>query len=164
MQVSSRISRSSGKSYVTFFLPCLRLMKSSTSAALERARAIERRVERGEVFEAGGLITAQDVAHAVRFKLKDGSGIGASKKLVAGSVVQWQRIQVQFDAAIGGDQLDGVGKHGQRGEAEKIHFQQAETFEALHVVLRRDFVAIGLLNGEQLGKGKRRNHHARGMR
>ncbi len=45
-------------------------------AALNGAGAIEG-VERCKVFNAGGLVAAKNVAHAVGFKLKDGRGFAA---------------------------------------------------------------------------------------
>ena len=51
-------------------------------AALDRAGAIER-VERGEIFQAAGLIAAQDVAHAAGFKLEDAAGEALAEDFVA---------------------------------------------------------------------------------
>ncbi len=78
---------------MTFFLAVLAVDEVVDHAALDRAGTVER-VERGEVFQARGLVAAQDVAHAVRFKLEDGGGIAARKKLVGGRVVERQRVQV----------------------------------------------------------------------
>ena len=58
-------------------------------AALNGAGAVKG-VERGEIFDASGLIAAKDVAHAVGFKLEDGSGVAAGEKLVGGLVVEGQ--------------------------------------------------------------------------
>ena len=109
-----------------------------------------KRVQRGEVFEARGLIAPQDVAHAVRLKLEDRRGVAAREKLISSHVVQRQRVQIDLLAAVLLDQLHGVVEHGERGQPQKIHLQQAEALERLHVVLRRDFIAVGLVNGNEI--------------
>ena len=56
-------------------------------AALDGRGAVEC-VERGEVFDARWLIAAENVAHPVRFKLENGRGVAARKKLVRFLVFQ----------------------------------------------------------------------------
>ena len=56
------------------------------------------------------------------------------------------------DAAILLDQLHGVVEHGERGQAQEIHLQQADVLEALHVVLRRDFIPVGLVQRDDVGE------------
>src|SRR5271157_614952 len=128
-------------------------------AALDGAGAVEG-VEGGEVLDARGVIAAEDVAHTVGFKLKDGRGISAGEELVGGFVVEDAIVNFDFDAAVLLDHLDRVMQHGERGEAEEIHFEQADTLEGVHVVLRGDFVAVGLVNGNKLGERLRRNDDA----
>ena len=62
-------------------------------AALDRAGAVQR-VEGGEIFEARGLVAAQNVTHAVRFKLKNRRRFSAGKKFVGRLVIQRQRAQI----------------------------------------------------------------------
>ena len=50
-------------------------------AALDGAGAVER-VERGEVFDAAGLVAAQNVAHARRFELEHAAGEALAEDLV----------------------------------------------------------------------------------
>ena len=47
-------------------------------AALDGTGTVEG-VEGGKIFDARGLITAKDVAHAMRFKLEDGRRIAAGE-------------------------------------------------------------------------------------
>ena len=146
-----------------FFLAVLAGDEIVDHAALDGAGAIER-VERGQVFEARGLITAQDVAHAAGLKLEDGGGIGACKKLIGGGIVERKRMEIDLHGAIGGDELHGIGENRERGQAEEIHLQQAEALESLHVVLRGDFFAIGFVERQQFGERLRRDDHAGGVR
>ena len=55
-------------------------------AALDRAGPVER-VQSGEIFDRIGLILAQHVAHAVRFKLEDAGGQSLVEDLFVGLVV-----------------------------------------------------------------------------
>ena len=117
-------------------------------------------VESGEIFDARGLIAAKNVAHAVRFKLEDGGGVAAGEKFVGGFVVEGQAVEIDLDAAILLDHFDGVVENGERGEAEEIHFEQADALERVHVVLRGDFIAVCLVNRDEFGERLRRNDHA----
>ena len=47
-----------------------------------------------------------------------------------------------MNAAILFDHANSVVEHGQRGQSQEIHFEQANVLEALHVVLRRDFIPV----------------------
>ena len=132
-------------------------------AALNGAGAVEG-VESGEIFDAGGLIAAKDVAHAVGFKLEDGGGVAAGEKFVGGFVVEGEAVEFDLYAAILLDHLYGVVEDGEGGEAEKVHLEEADALESVHVVLRGDFVAVGLVNGEEFGEGLRGDDHAGGVR
>ncbi len=120
-------------------------------AALNGAGAIES-VEGGEILDAGGMIAAKDVAHAVRFKLEDSGGIAAGEKFVGGFVVEREIIDVDFDATVLLNHFHGIVQDGERGEAEKIHLEKANALEGVHVVLRGDFVAVGLVDGDEFGE------------
>ena len=73
-------------------------------------------------------------------------------------------VEIDFDVAILLDHFDGVVENGERGEAEEIHFEEADTLEGVHVVLRGDFVAVGLVDGNEFGERLRRDDHAGGVR
>ena len=68
-------------------------------AALDGAGAVEG-VEGGKVLDARGLIAAENVAHAVGFKLEDGGGVAAREEFVGGFVVEREIVDVELDAAI----------------------------------------------------------------
>ena len=48
---------------------------------------------------------------------------------------------------------------GEGGQAQEIHLQQAELFEAHHVVLRHNFLLVGDVERHQLAQRHRRNDH-----
>ena len=73
-----------------FLFALLARNKIVNHAALNWAGAVER-VERGQIFDARGIVAAKNVAHAVRFKLEDGGGVSAREKFVRGRVVERQR-------------------------------------------------------------------------
>ena len=118
-----------------------------------------KRVQGGEIFNARRLVAAKNVAHAVGFKLKDGGGVAASKKLVSFFVVQRQVVDINFSAAILLDHAHRIMQNGERCQAKKIHLQQADALQRIHVKLRGDFIAIRLVERHHIGERTRRNHH-----
>ena len=132
-------------------------------AALNRARAVQR-VERGQILNARGQVTLQNVAHAVRFKLKNSRGVAAREKRVGRRIIERQRGQIQVQFAILLDHPHGIFEHGQRGQPQEIHFQQADAPQRIHVVLRRDFILARLVQRHDFRQRLRRNHHSGGVR
>ncbi len=82
-------------------------------ASLDGPGTIER-VESGEILDAGRLVTAENVAHAVGFELEDGGGICAGEKFVRFGVVQGEIVDVNFRAAVLFNHANGVVKDGER--------------------------------------------------
>jgi hypothetical protein len=91
------------------------------------------------------LRAVENVAHAVGFKLEDGGGFAAGEEFVGFGVVQRKIIDVDFRPAVLLDHANGVVKHGERRQTKKIHLQQADALERIHVVLRGDFIAVRLV-------------------
>ncbi len=56
-----------------------------------------------------------------------------------------------------------VLNQGERGQPQEVHLEQLEFFQAAHVELGDNFVAVGLVEWNQVAQRKRRNHHARGV-
>jgi hypothetical protein len=50
--------------------------------------------------------------------------------------------------------------HGKRAQAQHVDLQKSDGIDALHVVLRRDFVAVRLVEGHVVDEGRGRDHHA----
>ncbi len=122
-------------------LPLLAVDEIVDHAALDGAGAVKR-VERGEIFDAGGLVAAENVPHAVGFELEDGGGFSTSEEFVGLGVVQGEIIYVDVRATALLDHSNGIVKHRERRQAKKIHFQQADALERVHIVLRGDFIAV----------------------
>src|SRR5208282_1432429 len=130
--------------------------------ALDGAGAVEG-VESRQVFQARGLVAAQDVAHAVGFKLEDAAHFRAREELVGGRVVQGQVREDELYATVLPDEVYSIVEDGEGGKAEEIHFEEAEFFERVHVVLRGDFLAVVFVERDELDEGLRRDDHAGGV-
>ena len=59
------------------------------------------------------------------------------------------------------DQPQRILDQRQRGQPQEIHLEQLEFFQAAHVELRHNFVAVGLVQRDQVAQRQRRDHHAR---
>src|SRR5262249_57450998 len=109
-----------------------------------RAGTIER-VESRKVLDRIRLVAAQNVRHAAGFKLEDSGGqSGVEDAFVAGRVVQGNAFELDGLAALG-KQLEGVVNNRKRPQPKKVHLQQAQLFDRLHVVSGDDFVVLGLV-------------------
>ena len=87
-----------------------------------------------------------------------------AEELVNFGIVESERGKIERHAAILLDQLHSVIEHGERGQAQEIHFQQADALERVHVVLRRYFIPVRLIERNDFRERLRRNHHAGGVR
>ena len=122
-------------------------------AALNRAGAVEG-VESGEVFDGGGFVAAEDVAHAAGFELEDAGGEGAVEDLFVGlGVVERDHRHVEVGAGGGFDELQRVVDDGEGRQAEEVHLEQAHLFDGLHVVGGDDVVVLGAGDGDEFGEG-----------
>ncbi len=128
-------------------------------AALNRAWAVQR-IQCRQIFDSCWLVTPQDIAHAVRFKLENRGRVASREQLVGLGILQRQVVDLHLHAAILFDHLHRVMQHRQRRQPQKIHFQQADAFQRVHVKLRGDFVAVGFIYRNNLRQRLRRNHHA----
>ena len=61
------------------------------------------------------------------------------------------------------DQSQSIGQHGESGEAQKIHLQQAHLFDGLHIEGSDDLFVLGAVQWNQIDERLRRDHHAGGM-
>ena len=113
-------------------------------AALNRSGPVKG-IQRREVGEAIGFDAAQDIGHAATFKLEDARRQAFAKQFIGSGVVERQRFEVQLFAARFFNQLHAVVNDGERGEPEKIHFQQADFLQVVHRILGRDFILVALV-------------------
>ena len=142
-----------------FRLPLLPVDKIIDHSALDRARTVQR-IQRRQIFNPCRLVTPQNIAHAVRLKLENRRRIAPREKFVRRFVVQCQIFQIHVDAAVLLDHQNGILQHGQRRQPKEIHFEQTDSLQRVHVVLRRDFVAVRLVNRHQIRQRGGGNHHA----
>ena len=119
-------------------------------AALDGAGTIEC-VERGQVFDGGGLVASQHVAHAARFKLEDtGRQCAMEDLFVRHLVVEIDSGHVDGDALVLLDELETVVDDSQRGEPKEVHLEQAHLLDGLHIVCGDEVVGLGECDGDKL--------------
>ena len=131
-------------------------------AALDGPGAIEG-VERDQVLDAARLVPPQDIAHVGGLELEHAAGVALAEDLEGGGVLQRQIFQVEPDAVVLLDQSERVVDDGQRGESEEVHLQERQLLEAVHVVLRDDFIPAGAIQRHDLPERHRRNDDAGGV-
>ena len=132
-------------------------------AALNRAGPVER-VQRAQVFDAIRLIAAQNIAHAGRFKLEHAAGKALLKIFRRFACRRAEDLRAAiFTPRCFSISFDGVLDDGQRGQAQEIHLEKRQLLQAVHVVLRDNFVFVGVVERNQFPQRHRRNHHARGV-
>ena len=120
-------------------------------------------VQRDQVLQPIGSIADQNVLHAVRFKLEDARRLSVAEHLVSRLVVERQVLDNHRFASMLLDQRQRVRNDGERRQTQEVHLQQAELFQAHHVVLRDDFVFVRSVKRDKLLQGPGRNHDARRM-
>ena len=127
----------------------------------ERARAVEG-VERRQLLEPRRLGAPQHVAHAARLELEDAVRASVAEQPEDLRVVERNRVEIEVDA-LHLERAQGVVDDRDGLQAEEVHLEQAETLDRLHVPLRRDFVAAGLVERHELVDRHRRDDHAGGV-
>ena len=108
------------------------------------------RIERDEVFEPFRTQLAQLCLHPAALKLEYSVSARFGEQGIDLGVVERQHLKVQLDPFFFVDALHGLVQHGQRGKGQEIHLQQADSFQIFHAVLRRDFVLVRLVQGNNL--------------
>ena len=58
------------------------------------------------------------------------------------------------------DQLERVRDDGERRQAQEVHLEERQLLQAVHVVLRDNFVFVGLVERDDVAQRQRRNHNA----
>src|SRR6266566_5139343 len=94
---------------------------------------------------------AQDVAHAAALELENAIRLTVLKNLIGLSIVEWNRVDVEFDAHRPFDFRNGVEDERQSAEAQEIHLQQTDPLDLLHRPLGRDFVSCPFVERRVLG-------------
>ena len=132
-------------------------------AALNRSGTVKG-IQRRQVGEAMGFDAAQDIGHAATFKLEDARRQAFAKQFIGSGVVERERFEVQLFPSRFFDELHAVVNGGERGEPEKIHFQQTDFLQVVHRILGRDFILVALVKRDDFLQRLRGDDHARCVR
>jgi len=127
---------------------------------LHRPRAVERN-ERDDVLETVGARLLQELAHAARFKLEHGRRVRAGENPVCARILERQRFQRQRRRGIEALHVaQRPVEDGQRGEPEKIEFDEPHRLHVFHVELAHHAVgARRRVKRAKFGELARRDQH-----
>ena len=104
-------------------------------------------------------------AHARRLELEHAGRLARRQQLEGLGVLERQVVEVDLDAALLLDEVDGLAQDGQVGEAQEVELEQAERLDAVHLVLGHQPVGVGrVLERHQLGQRLATDDHAGGVR
>ncbi len=103
-----------------------------------------------------------DVApHARRLKLEHARRLARRQQLEGGGVLQRQPVEVDLDASLLLDEVDGLAQDGQVGEPQEVELQQAQRLDAVHLVLGHQPVGVRrVLQRHQLRQRLAADDHA----
>ena len=131
-------------------------------AALDRPRPIQR-VKRAQILQALRLVAAADVPHALGFELEHAAGQAFGQELIGLGIIQRDAVLTEALARALLDPAKGVFDDRQRRQPQEVHLEQPHRFEAVHVVLRDDFVLVRLVDRNQCLQRLGSDHNARSM-
>ena len=89
----------------------------------------------GEVVYGRGAEVADVAAHARRLELEDAGRLAGGEELECLGVVERDAIEIDLDAALLPDEVDGVTQDRQVREAEEVELQESERLDPVHLVL-----------------------------
>ncbi len=111
-----------------------------------------------DVLEAGGLHTAEQIAHGAAVELEDAESVSARKQVEGRRVVERECVEVDVDAAVGLDVVDGVADDGEVSQTQEVHLEQADGL-ARRVVPAGDDRAVLRTLPHRNGVGERLGGH-----
>ncbi len=113
-----------------------------------------------DVVEHGGFEVAEVALHAGRFQLEHAGGVAGAEQLEGLGVVQRKAGDIDVGAVDFADDAQRIVDDGEVGQAEEIHFEQAELLDRAHGVLRGEAAFLGALERHVGNDWLGRNHHA----
>ena len=121
--------------------------------------------QRDQIFETFWSQLLHEPGHAVAFHLEHRCRISLAEHFAGLGIVEIDMLDVHFYAPVLFDHLQGIVDDGQGPETQEIHFQKAQAFRPVLVVLGADVfmfvVAAGSdLEGDVIGQFPRGDHHA----
>ena len=128
-------------------------------AGLQRPRTIKGD-QRNDFFECARLQLDDQFRHARGLDLEHPFGVAGAEHVVGFLVVERDGIDIEvFEARLALDHLLRVGHQGQGFEAEEVKFDQADFFDAAHVVLgHHDAGFLVLVERNHLDQGRIADH------
>jgi hypothetical protein len=144
-----------------------------------RSAGTDERERGGDFLERAGFHGAQETAHPGGFDLENAHGATGGDDVASSGIVFGDGVEIDLagggagSGAIGGDScglfwraVDVVESEGHGGEAalaEKIHLDEAEGFDGVHVILRDDDAFGSTLERNELRERTRGDDCAAGM-
>ncbi|MCY1230862.1 hypothetical protein D9M72_432940 [compost metagenome] len=119
---------------------------------------------RGDVFEVVRLHQLEERTHGPAVELEHPQGVAPGQQLVGGGVVKLQGFEVEIDAAVHLDVLEGVRNDRQVSKAQEVHLDQAESFGRRIVELGDDLAVLEAAHdGNDVDDGVRGHDHTGGV-
>jgi hypothetical protein len=144
-------------------------MKSGNE--IHRPRPVERN-QRDDVLEPIGARPLDEITHAARLELEHGGRIAARKQPVGGSIVQWNRVQVEVRIRGIADTARRERAHAlhrpiedrERREAEEVELDEADLLDVVLVELRNHRVrSLRGIHRAEIGQLAGSDEHASRM-
>ena len=96
--------------------------------------------------------------------LEHPDGVGGAEHVVDGGVGEVELGDVDLDAFVLGDEVDGVVDRGEHAEAEQVELDQSDLGAVVLVPLQHGAVGhAGVLDGDDFGDGAVADDHAAGV-
>ena len=124
----------------------------SVHPCTEWARAVQR-VERDQVFELVRAEVAHQGTHRATLELEHTNGVPLAEEVVHGLIIECHIVDIGPGACVSFDQFECAIDRCEVPQAKEVHLQQAERFDAVHLVLRHHLCILTLLlNGNDVGQ------------
>jgi hypothetical protein len=104
-------------------------------ASAYRTRPVQRQYS-GDIFEAVGRHSAEQIPHRSPIELEHSYGVPLGQQRVGLRIVGFHSIQVRRLLAIKCDVAHGVVNDGEIAQPQEVHLEQPERFAGRHVELR----------------------------
>ncbi len=134
-----------------------------------RARSVQGH-QGGHVVEGGRGQRAHQRPHGSALELEHADRVAAAQQRQRGVVVERDGVDVEGRVLGAADQLDRVLDDVEVAQAQEVHLQQAELFDAVHLVLGDDRRVLGALavlglalDREVVGERVPGDHHRGGV-
>src|SRR5262249_11013555 len=103
------------------------------------------------IFDNSWLVPSEHISHSLRFKLEHtGSKPGVKDFFVGLAISEGQSQQIEFHATRLLDEAQCVFKNCERGKPKKIHLEQTNLLNRLHVECCDDFVVLRLMQRNEI--------------